>query len=66
MPSDNKVEADSSELDPHSYSSYYKRATAYLSLGRNTAALDDFDTILRLNPAFVQVSPAVEVDVQAS
>lgn len=33
---------------------YYKRATAYLSLGRSSAALDDFDRILQLNPAFVQ------------
>lgn len=43
------------ELDPHSYSTYYKRATAYLSLGRNSAALDDFDRILKMNPAFIQV-----------
>ncbi|KAI9635593.1 co-chaperone [Dioszegia hungarica] len=42
------------ELDPSSFSTYYKRATAYLSMGRTNAALDDFDTILRLNPAFVQ------------
>lgn len=43
------------ELDPNSYLNYYKRATAYLSLGRQQAALDDFDAILRLNPGFAQV-----------
>jgi DnaJ family protein C protein 3 len=31
---------------------YYKRATAYLSLGRNNAAADDFTTILNLKPDF--------------
>jgi DnaJ family protein C protein 3 len=36
------------------YLNYYKRATAYLSLGRHSAALDDFDRILQLNPAFAQ------------
>lgn len=38
-------------------------------MGRTNAALDDFDTILRLNPAFVQVRPSVRAegmaDVQA-
>lgn len=33
---------------------YYKRATAYLSLGRSTSALDDFERILQLNPSFSQ------------
>lgn len=33
---------------------HYKRATAYLSLGRHAAALDDFDAILQLNPDFAQ------------
>ncbi|KAL7423248.1 Tetratricopeptide repeat and J domain-containing co-chaperone dnj1 [Cryptotrichosporon argae] len=42
------------EIDPDSYVNYYKRATAYLSLGRHAAALDDFDAILRLNPGFSQ------------
>lgn len=49
-------EADGPDLEPASYVNYYKRATAYLSLGRHSAALDDFDHILRLNPGFVQVS----------
>ena len=35
---------------------HYKRATAYLSLGRNAQALDDFDSILKLNPSFSKVS----------
>lgn len=43
------------ELDNTSYSNYYKRATAYISLGRNGAAIDDLDRIVELNPAFVQV-----------
>lgn len=43
------------ELDPNSYLNYYKRATVYLSLGKHNAALDDFDSILRLNPTFAQV-----------
>jgi tetratricopeptide (TPR) repeat protein len=46
------------ELEP-TYSNYYKRATAYLSLGRNGPALDDFETILKLNPSFVQVSCSI-------
>lgn len=50
------------DLEPASYVNYYKRATAYLSLGRHSAALDDFDHILRLNPGFVQVSPALLSD----
>lgn len=49
------IVADEAELDPYSYVNYYKRATAYLSLGRHSAALDDFDSILRLNPGFLQV-----------
>lgn len=44
-----------SDLDPSSYLNYYKRATVYLSLGRHSQAIDDFDHIIRLNPAFVQV-----------
>ena len=55
------------ELDPNSYINYYKRATAYLSLGRHSAALDDFDSILRLNPTFAQVRqilPACELIVK--
>ena len=43
------------DLDPTSYINYYKRATVYLSLGKHSAALDDFDSILQLNPGFVQV-----------
>ncbi|KLT38408.1 hypothetical protein CC85DRAFT_281216 [Cutaneotrichosporon oleaginosum] len=39
--------------DP-SYANYYKRATAYLSLGRHASALADFDAILSLNPEFAQ------------
>lgn len=48
--------ADNAELDPNSYLNFYKRATAYLSLGRHSAALEDFESILRLNPSFAQVS----------
>ncbi|WVQ97716.1 hypothetical protein IAU59_004830 [Kwoniella sp. CBS 9459] len=42
------------DLDPTSYVNYYKRATAYLSLGRHSAALDDFDQILKINPSSAQ------------
>lgn len=52
------VSLTNKELDPNSYLNYYKRATVYLSLGRHNAAIDDFDSILRLNPAFAQVSKA--------
>lgn len=38
--------------EPDNYLTYYKRATAYLSLGRNNAAADDFTTILNLKPDF--------------
>lgn len=43
------------DLDPNSYVNYYKRATAYLSLGRHAQAIEDFDSILRINPSFTQV-----------
>ncbi|XAO21437.1 hypothetical protein I312_100188 [Cryptococcus bacillisporus CA1280] len=42
------------ELDPTAHANYYKRATAYLSMGRHNAALDDFEQILKINPGFVQ------------
>lgn len=42
-------------MDPENYLTYFKRATAYLSLGRNNAAADDFSTILNLKPDFDQV-----------
>jgi DnaJ family protein C protein 3 len=55
-----------SELDPSSYVNYYKRATVYLSLGKHSAALDDFDAILRLNPGFAQVSQSTDFcDIRA-
>ncbi|CAO3633538.1 unnamed protein product [Cunninghamella echinulata] len=38
--------------NPMNYISYYKRATAYLSLGRNQAAAEDFTKILSLKPDF--------------
>ncbi|OAD75322.1 hypothetical protein PHYBLDRAFT_11660, partial [Phycomyces blakesleeanus NRRL 1555(-)] len=38
--------------DPKNYRTYYKRATAYLSLGRTSAAVEDFTTILNLKPNF--------------
>ena len=38
--------------DPSDYLSYYKRATAYLSLGRTSSAIDDFTTLLELRPGF--------------
>jgi DnaJ family protein C protein 3 len=39
-------------IEPDNYLTYFKRATAYLSLGRNNAAADDFTTILNLKPDF--------------
>ncbi|KAI8644116.1 hypothetical protein BD408DRAFT_475035 [Parasitella parasitica] len=38
--------------EPDNYLTYFKRAAAYLSLGRNSAATDDFTTILSLKPDF--------------
>lgn len=49
-----KLTTSRSEYD-ESYVTLYKRATALLSLGRNSAALEDFDHILRINPAFSKV-----------
>ncbi|KAI8996939.1 hypothetical protein BDB01DRAFT_840509 [Pilobolus umbonatus] len=40
------------QRDPSDYLSYYKRATAYLSLGKSSAARDDFTKILDLKPGF--------------
>lgn len=42
------------ESDPNSYLNYYKRATAYLSQGKQSAALDDFNSIIAMNPQFAQ------------
>jgi DnaJ family protein C protein 3 len=42
------------EYDPNDYISYYKRATAYLSLGKTNPAIDDFSKILTLKPGFKQ------------
>jgi DnaJ family protein C protein 3 len=41
-------------LDPTAYLSYYRRATAALSLGRTSAALADLDQLLVLKPEFAQ------------
>ncbi|KAI9470010.1 MAG: hypothetical protein EXX96DRAFT_388443 [Benjaminiella poitrasii] len=38
--------------EPDNYLTYFKRATVYLSLGRNLAAVDDFTRILDLKPDF--------------
>ncbi|CEP10711.1 hypothetical protein [Parasitella parasitica] len=40
------------QQDPLDYVSYYKRATAFLSLGRTASAIDDFSKILDLKPGF--------------
>jgi Tfp pilus assembly protein PilF len=42
------------EQDPSDYLSYYKRATAYLSLGKTNSAIEDFTRILDLKPGFHQ------------
>ncbi|KAI8338421.1 hypothetical protein BC941DRAFT_422875 [Chlamydoabsidia padenii] len=38
--------------DPNNYMTYYRRATVYLTLGRNQAAVDDLTKILDLKPDF--------------
>lgn len=38
--------------DPTNYLTLFKRATAYLSLGRATQATDDFNKVLKLKPGF--------------
>lgn len=38
--------------DPEDYLTYFKRATTYLSLGRNSQAADDFQKCLELRPGF--------------
>ena len=40
------------QKDPVDYLTYFKRATAYLSLGRINQATDDFTEVLRLKPGF--------------
>jgi DnaJ family protein C protein 3 len=39
-------------MEPDNYLSYFKRATTYLTLGRNNAAAEDFTKILSLKPEF--------------
>ncbi|KAG2014338.1 DnaJ domain-containing protein [Coprinopsis cinerea AmutBmut pab1-1] len=43
-----KIYTEAIEQSPSDYLLYYKRATAYMSLQRHTAALDDFDKVLSL------------------
>ncbi|OCH93226.1 hypothetical protein OBBRIDRAFT_790394 [Obba rivulosa] len=43
-----KAYSEAIEQSPADYLLYYKRATAYLSLNRNSAALADFDRVLNL------------------
>lgn len=38
--------------DPQNYLTYFKRATTYLSLGRTTHAIQDFDKVLAIKPGF--------------
>ncbi|KAE8348457.1 hypothetical protein BDV28DRAFT_90477 [Aspergillus coremiiformis] len=38
--------------DPTNYITIFQRGAAYLSLGRNSHALDDFDRVLQLKPDF--------------
>ncbi|PLB39393.1 DnaJ and TPR domain protein [Aspergillus candidus] len=38
--------------DPKNYLTVFQRAAAYLSLGKNTQALSDFDRVLQLKPDF--------------
>ncbi|KAJ4205848.1 Tetratricopeptide repeat and J domain-containing co-chaperone dnj1 [Fusarium solani] len=38
--------------DPTNYLTVFKRATAYLSIGRTTQATDDFNRVLTLKPGF--------------
>ncbi|KAJ7499926.1 hypothetical protein FB451DRAFT_1206987 [Mycena latifolia] len=45
-----KVYSEAIEQSPADYLLFYKRATAYLSLGRHGAALDDFAHVLTLTP----------------
>src|SRR4051794_15762952 len=42
------------DLDPSSWNLRYRRATAYISLGRHSPAIEDLDAIIRLNPKFTQ------------
>lgn len=43
-----KAYSEAIEQSPADYLLYYKRATAYYSSGRHTAALEDFDKVLEL------------------
>ncbi|KAJ7062768.1 hypothetical protein C8F01DRAFT_1056608 [Mycena amicta] len=45
-----RVYSEAIEQSPTDYLLYYKRATAYLSLGRHSSALDDFTHVLTLTP----------------
>ncbi|KAJ7628502.1 hypothetical protein FB45DRAFT_918432 [Roridomyces roridus] len=45
-----KVYSEAIEQSPADYLLFYKRGTAYLSLGRHGAALDDFTHVLSLTP----------------
>ncbi len=42
------------DLDPTSWNLRYRRATAYISLGKHSPAVEDLDAIIRLNPKFSQ------------
>ena len=40
------------EESPQEFMPYYRRATAYLALGKGKAALEDLDKVLQYRPDF--------------
>lgn len=40
--------------DPHNHITYFKRATASMTLGRNQLAIEDLNTLLELKPDFLK------------
>lgn len=41
------------DADPENYLTYYKRATAYLGLGKSKSALEDLNEVIALKPDFL-------------
>lgn len=46
----------SEDLDAQNYLAYFRRATAYLAIGRSKAAITDLSKVIELKPDFISVS----------
>lgn len=53
------------EISPADYTLYYKRATAYYSLNRHSAALDDIEAVLRMTEGAFHQAYVMQANIYA-